>query len=102
MRLLSDESKNNVEEAEHIKAQMERECQRKMWYFINRSEKDPQCGAFHIVQRWEDETTVESCNQEDPEDFIFEETDYRFQIIAEAPISKTNSSTSWDTWENPK
>ena len=60
-----------------------------MWYFINRSQKDPRCGSFHQVQRVVDGQTQESRNQDDTEDYIFEETEYRFQLAAQAPIEST-------------
>ena len=62
-----------------------------MWYFINRSQKDPRSKAVHIVQRVsaEDGTIEDSTTKEDTEDFIFAENEYRFQLANDAPISST-------------
>ena len=60
-----------------------------MWYFINQSQKDPRCGSFHQVQHVVDGQTQESRNQDDTEDYIFEETEYMFQLAAQAPIEST-------------
>ena len=70
---------------------MEQEGQKKMWYFINRSQKDPRSKAVHIVQRVsaEDGTIEDSTTKEDTEDFIFAENEYRFQLANDAPISST-------------
>ena len=70
---------------------MEREGQKKMWYFINRSQKDPRSKAVHIVQRVsaKDGTIEDSTTKEDTEDFIFAENEYRFQLANDAPISST-------------
>ena len=89
MQLVDAESKEQKERAKAVKAKMERERQCKMWFFINRSQKDPRCGAFHTVQRMEGDSVVESTSQEETEQFIFDETEYRFQLAAEAPISRT-------------
>ena len=61
----------------------------KMWYFINRSQKDPRCGAFHFVQRVVDDVVQESTTQTSTEDYIFEEIEMRFELAAQAPISGT-------------
>ena len=60
-----------------------------MWYFINRSQKDPRSGAFHFVQRVVDDVVEESTCQEETEDFIFGEAEMRFQLAMEAPISSS-------------
>jgi hypothetical protein len=61
-----------------------------MWYFINRSQKDPRSGAAHIVQRVdENRDTEDSTCKEDTEGFIFAENEYRFQLANDAPISHT-------------
>ena len=61
-----------------------------MWYFINRSQKDPRLGAAHIVQcTTVDGNTEESTHKEDTEDLIFEESEYRFHLANNAPISHT-------------
>ena len=86
---LEAERRQDKERARSIKARMEREGQKKMWYFISRSQKDPRCGSFHVVQKMEGDTVVESVGQEEAEDFIFDEAEYRFQLAAEAPISET-------------
>ena len=61
-----------------------------MWYFINRSQKDPRSGAPHIVKQ---ETslggTEDSTCKDDTEGFIFDTIEYRFQLVNDAPISKT-------------
>ncbi len=87
--LIRAEYKKQPEKVRSIKAQMERESQRKMWFFINRSQKDPRCGAFHQVKRIVNGVEKESEGQVECEDFIFEENEFRFQLAAEAPISST-------------
>ena len=88
-QLLQAEKKKDSEKKRTIKAQMRRETDKKMWYFINRSQKDPRCGAFHFVQKVVDGEIQESTNQKETEEFVFEENEMRFQLAAEAPISST-------------
>jgi len=88
-QLLQAEKKKDSEKKRTIKARMRRETDKKMWYFINRSQKDPRCGAFHFVQKVVDGEIQESTNQEETEEFVFEENEMRFQLAAEAPISST-------------
>ena len=88
--LLKAEAAKDVERAKGIKSKMERESQKKMWYFINRSQKDPRSGAAHIVQRVDENgDTEDSTCKEDTEGFIFAENEYRFQLANDAPISHT-------------
>ena len=88
-RAMDAEHAKDTKRAKEIKAKMEREGNSKMWYFINRSQKDPRCGSFHLVQRMVDGEVQDSTCQEDTEDFIFEEAKMRFQLAAEAPISSS-------------
>jgi hypothetical protein len=67
--------KKDKERRRAIKARMERKGKNNMWYFINRSQKDPRCGAFHRVQKMTGDTVMESSTQEETEQFIFEETE---------------------------
>ena len=87
--LLEAESKHQQERAKGIKEKMEREGNKKMWYVINRSQKDPGGKAIHTVQRVIDGELQESIQQEDTEQFIFEETEVRFGLANDAPISRT-------------
>jgi len=68
---------------------MEREGNKKMWWFINRSQKDPHTAAPHVVSRMVDGVAQDSQSQEETERFVFDETEFRFQLAADAPISKT-------------
>ena len=76
------EASNDEVRTRCIKVKMEREGQKKMWYFINQSQKDPRSKAVHIVQRVlaEDGTIKDFTTKEDTEDFIFAENEYRFQL----------------------
>jgi len=85
--LIDAHTKKDKVRAQQIKAKMEKEANSKMWYWINRSQKDPRCSAFHVMQRVVGRVVQESDGQEETEDFIFEETEVRFQLAAEAPIS---------------
>ena len=60
-----------------------------MWYFINRSQKDTRSATPHLVQRMVDGVVQESTTKEETEEFVFEENEYRLQLAADAPISKT-------------
>ncbi len=57
--------KKDKEQARAIRGKMKREGNAKIWYFINQSQQDPKCGAFHVVQKMEDDTVIESTNQEE-------------------------------------
>ena len=87
--LLKAESSKDEEKAKSVKAVIEREGSKKMWYFINRSQKDTRSAAPHLVQRMVDGIVQESTTKEETEEFVFEENEYRFQLAADAPISKT-------------
>jgi len=87
--LMRAEHAKDETKAKGIKAKMEREGQKKMWYFINRSQKDLRSGAFHVVERVVDGVVQESTDQEETEQFIFDEAEMRFQLAAEAPIEST-------------
>ena len=87
--LLKAESSKDEEKAKSVKAVIEREENKKMWYFINRSQKDTRSAAPHLVQRMVDGVVQESTTKEETEEFVFEENEYRFQLAADAPISKT-------------
>ena len=87
--IIAHEAKNKPEAAKRIKRQMDREGNEKMWYFIiNRAMKDPHRPAPHYKQRMVDGTAVESSSQSETEAFIFGETEFRFQLAADAPISQ--------------
>jgi len=88
-QLLSAERKQDEEQRKRIQAKIHRETSKKMWYFINRSQKDPRCGAFHFVQRVVDNVVQELTTQTSTEDYIFEETEMRFKLAAQALISST-------------
>lgn len=60
-----------------------------MWYVINRLQKDPGGKVTHTIQQVINGEVQESTNQEDTEDFILEETEMRFVLAGDAPISKT-------------
>ena len=87
--ICAHEAKNKPEAAKRIKRQMDREGNKKMWYFINRAMKDPHRPAPHYVQRMVDGVAVESTSQSETEAFIFGETEVRFHLAADAPISQT-------------
>ena len=81
--------KQNREQRKRIQAKLHRKTSKKMWYFINRSQKNPRCGAFHFVQRVVDDVVQESTTQTSTEDYIFEKIEMRFELAAQAPISGT-------------
>ena len=71
--LLKAESSKDEGKAKSIKAVIEREGNKKMWYFINRSQKDTRSAAPHLVQRMVDGVVQESTTKEETEEFVFEE-----------------------------
>ena len=75
--------------ARAIGATMEKERSGRMWYFINRSQKDPRCGSFYAVQRIVKGEVQESRTQEETKEFIHKEAEVRFHLATEAPIEKT-------------
>jgi len=89
--LLKAKASNDEARTRGIKAKMEQEGQKKMWYFINRSQKDPRSKAVRIVQQVsaKDGAIKDSTTKEDTEDFIFAENEYRFQLANDTPISGT-------------
>ena len=88
-QLVSAENRRDVEAARKVKSKMLREGSKKMWYFINRSQKDKRCSAFHFVQTEVDGQIYETSTQYETESSIFEEIETRFQLACEAPISRT-------------
>ena len=50
----------NAEKVKGIKATTQHEGQKKMWYFISRSQKDPHSAAPYVVQRMVDGIIQES------------------------------------------
>ena len=50
-KLLEVGAEKKTARAKKICANINREGKQKMWYFINRSQKDPRSGAPHIVQQ---------------------------------------------------
>lgn len=87
--LVRAENRRDVEAARKVKSKMLREGSKKMWYFINRSQKDKRCSAFHFVQTEIDGQIYETSSQYETESSIFEEIETRFQLACEAPISRT-------------
>ena len=72
-----EETKDKVR-VNGIKAKMEQEGNKKMWYFINRSQKDPYSSAPHFVQKMVGDKVVTSTTQEETEEFIFREISFDF------------------------
>ena len=70
-QLLAAEKKHDKETMRRVQTKLQRETSKKMWYFINRSQNDPRCGAFHFVQRVVDGEVQELTTQESTEDYIF-------------------------------
>ncbi len=68
---------------------MEKEVQKIMRFFVNHSQKNPRRGAFNVVQQQEGDTTIKSSTQNETKKFIFEGTEYQFQLMTKVPISKT-------------
>ena len=60
-----------------------------MWCFINRSQKDKRCGAFHFVQTEVDGQVYKTSTQHETESSIFAEIETRFQLACAAPITST-------------
>ena len=60
-----------------------------MWYVINRYQKDPGGKSIHSVQKVVNGQVVDSTSKEETVQFIFGETEFRFQLANDAPISKT-------------
>ena len=87
--LLDAESKNQEDRARGIKATIQREKNAKMWYVINRSQKDPGGKSIHSVQKVVNGQVVDSTSKEETVQFIFGETEFRFQLATDAPINKT-------------
>ena len=84
------ELKGDEAAAKGVKAAREQEAQKKMWFFIRRSQNDPRAKSIMTVQKQlPDGTIVESATKEETEEMIFGETEYRFQLAKEAPISNT-------------
>ena len=87
--LIEAHAKRDKKRARQIKEKMEREASGKMWYWINRSQKDRRCGSFHTVQRVVNGVVEESQTREETERFIFDETEVRIHLATDAPISST-------------
>ena len=89
--LLDAITKGDEAKAKALQRRIERENDRRMWFGINRSMKDARGRATMIVQKvMPDGTTVESTSQDDTERMIFEETECRFQLAMDAPISSSD------------
>ena len=89
--LLKTESEKKPERATDIKQKTEREGNKKMWYFINWSQKDPRSiAAPHVVSLilMVGGVAQDSTRKSETEQFVFNETEYCFRLAADAPISK--------------
>ena len=75
--------------ADGIRATIDREDCRRMWFKINRSQKDARGKPIIVAQKAGREGVFESTTQEETEDLIFEENKIRFQLATEAPIKGT-------------
>ena len=71
--LVREEAEENLTKVKGIKAKIEREGSKKMWYFINRPQKDPHMPAPHVVQRCVEGNIDDPEIKEEMEGFIFEE-----------------------------
>ncbi len=88
--LIEADANNQPERARGIKNAIEREYQSRMWYWINRSQKDPRAKSIlHPQKQLPDGSVVEATTKEEAEQMIFNETEVRFQLANDAPISKT-------------
>ena len=77
--------------AKEILRKIHAEDSKTMWFQIGRATKGPRGGATMTVQKMTaDGLAKESTTQEEAEEMIFEETEYRFQLAIDAPISSTN------------
>ena len=68
---------------------MVREGNKNMWYCITRYQNDPHSPAPTVVNLMVNGMAEDSTIKEDTEQFIFEETEQRFQLEANAPIETT-------------
>ena len=87
--LMDAEAKGDAERATKVRGVIKREGDKKMWYCINRSQKDPRGGATIIVQKQSEDGLVESATKDETEGLLFEEIEYRFELAKEAPINST-------------
>ena len=63
---------------------------KKMWFHISQSMKGQRSGSIMKVQKiGPDGVVMESGSKEETENMIFEETEFRFKLAADAPISAT-------------
>ena len=61
-----------------------------MWFHISRSMKGQRSGSIMTVQKVGTYgVVIESGSKEETENMIFEETEFRFKLAADAPISAT-------------
>ena len=64
---------------------------KKMWFHISRSMKGQRSGSILTFQKvGTDGVVIESGSKEETENMIFEETEFRFKLAADAPISATD------------
>ena len=89
--LLDAITRGDEVQARKLQKKITSERSRKMWFSINRSMKDARGCATMVVQKvMPDGTIVESTSQDNTEKMIFEETECRFQLAMDAPISSTD------------
>ena len=89
-KLVEAVATGKTKKALDLRKKMTREENTKMWFCINRSQRDPRGKAITTVQKQlKDGTIVESSGKEETESMIFDENEYRFQLANNAPISKT-------------
>ena len=76
-KLVEAVATGKVKKASDLKKKMAREENTKMWFCINRSQRDPRWKAITTVQRQlEDGTIVESNGKEETESMVFNENEY--------------------------
>ena len=87
--LLKAEQGKNTEKCLGIRQKMVHGGTKKIWYCINRSQNDLYSPDPIVVTQMVNCMAEDSTSKEETEQFIFEETEQRFQLAANAPIETT-------------
>ncbi len=87
---LAAKARKDEEAAKAVRQKIDREGNKKMWYFIRRAMNDPKGKPIVYPQKLDASgNVIEATDQDEAEQMIFEENEYRFQLATEAPISST-------------